>query len=94
MTVAIVAIVAVLLVLGVGLLIFSLMRKSQQAVPFVADEDRASKDNVVGVDARGAEIRESDEAPSAPRDQAAFESVLREEISDLGVQPPKTDDEG
>jgi hypothetical protein len=94
MTVAIIAIVAVLLVLGVGLLIFSLMRKSQQAVPYVADEDRASKDNVVGVDAAGAEILESDEAPVAPRDQHAFEGVLQDEISDLGRQQPKADDEG
>ena len=41
MTVAIIAIIAVLLVLGIGLLVFTLMRKSQTVVPSVADEDAA-----------------------------------------------------
>ena len=93
MTVAIVAVVAVLLVLGVGLLILSLMRKSQQIVPRVADEDRTGKDNVVGVDDQGGEVRESQEPPSPPRDQSAFEGLLKDEIHDLGMQPPPPADE-
>lgn len=91
MTTAIVA-VAVLLVLGVGLLVFMLMRKSQQAVPYVTDEDRAGRDNVVGMDECGGEIRESQEPPAAPRDQAAFESLLQDEIDELGMQPPADDE--
>jgi hypothetical protein len=71
-TVAIIAIIAVLLVLGVGLLIFTLMRRSQTAVPYVTDEDVASRDNVVGLDEQGREIMASQEAPEAARDATGF----------------------
>lgn len=93
MSVAIIAIIAVLLVLGVGYLIFVLMRKSQTIVPQVADEDAASRDEVVGVDEQGREIAASQEAPSVPRDDVAFESLLQDEIHDLGMRQPPADDE-
>ena len=53
MTLAVMIIVAVLLVLGVGYLIFRLMRSSQTVLPQVTDEDAASRDHVVGVDEQG-----------------------------------------
>lgn len=93
MTLAIIIVVAVLLVLGVGYLIYVLMRKSQTVVPQVTDEDAASRDKVVGVDEQGREIAASQDAPSAPRDDAAFESLLQDEIHDLGMRQPPADDE-
>jgi hypothetical protein len=93
-SVAIIAVIAVLLVLGVGYLVFVLMRKSQAVVPQVTDEDAASRDLVVGVDEQGREIAASQEAPSAPRDDAAFESLLQDEIHDLGrTQPAATEED-
>ena len=85
-------IIAVLLVLGVGLLVFWLMRKSQTVVPQVTDEDAASRDHVVEIDDQGREIMASQEAPPAPRDDAAFESLLQDEIHDLGMRRPPADD--
>lgn len=93
MTVAIIAIIAVLLVLGVGLLIFTLMRKTQSAVPSVADEHAASRDHVVGVDEQGRTVLASQEAPAPARDDSAFEDLLKDEIHDLGRQDPVADDE-
>ena len=93
MSVAIIAVVAVLLVLGVGYLIFVLMRKSQTVVPQVADEDAASRDHVVEIDDRGHEIMASQEAPEPARDTAGFESLLKDEIHDLGHEQPAPDDD-
>ena len=93
MTLAIIIIVAVLLVLGVGYLIYGLMRRSQTVVPQVTDEDAASRDLVVGVDEQGREITASQEAPEPPRDGAAFESLLQDEIHDLGREEPKADED-
>jgi hypothetical protein len=92
-TVAIIAIIAVLLVLGVGLLIFTLMRRSQEAVPRIADDDVASRDNVVGVDRQGREITESQEPPAQARDAGAFENLLKDEIRDQGREEPVAPDE-
>jgi hypothetical protein len=92
-TLAVIIIVAVLLVLGVGYLIFVLMRKSQTVVPQVTDEDAASRDHVVGVDDQGREIMASQEAPEPARDTAGFESLLQDEIHDLGRRQPPADDE-
>jgi hypothetical protein len=92
-TLALIIIVAVLLVLGVGYLVFVLMRKSQTVVPQVTDEDAASRDRVVGIDEQGREIAASQEAPSAPRDDAAFESLLQDEIHDLGRKQPAAEEE-
>lgn len=94
MTVAIIAIIAVLLVLGVGLLILTLMRKSQQAVPRVADDRAASRDNVVAVDEQGRAVTESQEPPAQTRDAGAFEDLLRDEIQDQGRDEPVAPDEG
>jgi len=92
-TLGVMIIIAVLLVLGVGLLVFWLLRRSQTAVPSVTDEDAASRDMVVGVDEQGREITASQEAPEAPRDGAAFESILRDEIHDQGREEPVAPDE-
>jgi hypothetical protein len=92
-SVAIIAIIAVLLVLGIGYLIFVLMRRSQTVVPQVTDNDAASRDHVVEVDDQGREIMASQEAPPAPRDTAGFESLLQDEIHDLGMRQPPADDE-
>ncbi len=88
MTVAIIAIIAVLLVLGVGLLILTLMRRSQTVVPRVADDDVASRDNLVGVDEQGHEVVESQEPPPEARDTGAFEDLLKDEIRDQGREEP------
>jgi hypothetical protein len=86
-------VIAVLLVLGVGMLIFWLMRRSQTVVPQVTDEDIASRDNVVGVDEKGRQITEAQEPTSPARDAAAFEDLLRDEIHDQGREEPVAPDE-
>jgi hypothetical protein len=86
-------IIAVLLVLGVGLLVFWLLRRSQRVVPMITDGDAASRDHVVGIDDRGREIMASEEASSAARDGAAFESLLQDEIRDLGRKQPSADED-
>ena len=93
MTLGIMIIIAVLLVLGVGLLVFWLMRRSQTVVPNVTDEDVASRDNVVGVDAQGRAITEAQEPPSEARDAGAFENLLKDEIRDQGREEPAAPDE-
>jgi hypothetical protein len=82
---AAIIIVAVLLVLGLGLLVFFLMRRSQTVVPDVAEQQGAPNDRVVSVDAQGRPVLESQEVDdSPPHDDAAFENVLKEELDDLG----------
>ncbi len=93
MTLGIMIVIAVLLVLGVGLLVFWLMRRSQAVVPDVTDKNVASRDNVVGVDAQGRAITEAQEPPSQARDSGAFESLLRDEIHDQGREEPAAPDE-
>jgi hypothetical protein len=92
-TLVVVIIVAVLLVLGVGYLIFRLMRRAQTVVPQVTDEDAASRDHVVGVDGQGREIMASQEAPEPARDTGAFEDLLKDEIHVQGRDEPATPDE-
>ena len=77
-------IVTVLLVLGVGLLIFFLMRRSQTVVPDVADREASRHERVVALDDDGRPVTESQEEDPASRDGGAFESVLKEELEDLG----------
>ncbi len=93
MTLGVIIMVAVLLVLGVGYLIFRLMRRAQTVVPQVTDEDAASRDHVVGVDDQGREIMASQEAPAAARDAGAFEDLLKDEIRDQGRDEPVAPDE-
>ena len=83
MNLVVLIIVVVLLVLGLGLLIVFLMRRSQKVVPDVADHDVAHR--VVAIDDQGRPVTASqaDDDP-APRDDAAFEGVLKEELEDLG----------
>ncbi len=77
-------IVALAIVIVLGLLIFFLMRRSQKVVPDVADGPTRHRDLAVSVDEEGRTVTESQEAPEPPRDDAAFEAVLKEELEDLG----------
>ena len=62
-------------------------------MPQVTDRDDARHDLVVGTDEQGREIRASEEAPEPARDDAGFESLLQDEIHDLGHEEPVADDE-
>lgn len=85
MSLVVLIIVVVLLVLGLGLLILFLMRRSQRVVPDVADRDAAHRDRVVAIDDQGRPVTASQaDDDSAPRDDAAFEEVLKEELEDRG----------
>jgi hypothetical protein len=92
-TLAIVIIVVLLAVLGFGYLIYKLMGRSQEVVPRAADADDAKHERVVGVDEQGAAITEAQEPTAAARDGGAFESLLQDEIHDLGHEQPAADDE-
>jgi hypothetical protein len=84
MTVAIIIIVAVLVVLGLGLLIFSLMRRTPKSVPKLVDREGVERKHAVAVDDEGRPVMATDaEDASEPRDDAAFEDVLDEELKDL-----------
>lgn len=84
MTVVVLIVVALALVIGLGVLIFSLMRRSQDVVPDTADRQAAETDRVVAVDDQGSPVLESSDAPSgATRDASAFESILDEELDEL-----------
>ena len=91
-TLVVVIIVVLLAVLGFGYLIFRMMRRSQDAVPRVTDRDDAKHDPVVGTDEQGRAVRASEEAPAPARDDAGFESLLQDEIHDLGHEEPRADD--
>jgi hypothetical protein len=93
MTVAIIAIIAVVLVLVVGLLIFRMMRRSQDEVPAFTDARAAQHPQVVGTDEQGDAILDTDEPETAQRDEGAFENLLRDEIHDQGREQPVADDE-
>jgi hypothetical protein len=92
-TLVAVIIVVLLAVLGFGYLIFRMMRRSQDTVPQVTDRDDAKHDLVVGADEQGRAIHASEEAPGPARDDAGFESLLKDEIHDLGHEEPRADDE-
>jgi flagellar basal body-associated protein FliL len=92
-SIAIIAVIVVLLVLGFGLLIFWLMRRSQDEVPDIADAHAARHPQVVGTDERGRAITDADEPEAAPRDAGAFEGLLKDEIHDLGHEQPAADDD-
>ena len=92
MTLDVMIVVAVLLVLGVGYLIFRLMRRTQAVVPQVTDEDAASRDHVVGDDEHGRDIMASQEAPEAPRDGAAFEASCRTRSTTSGGAADRDDE--
>ena len=83
--IAVIVVITLALVLGLGLLIFTLMRRSQEVVPRIADEDAAHRDRIVAVDDEGRPVTESEAgAEPAPRDDAAFDAALKEELKDLG----------
>jgi flagellar basal body-associated protein FliL len=89
-TVAIIAVIAVLLVLGVGLLIFRMMKSAQTAVPDAVDP-RQTGERVVGVDEHGHQITEAQEPQAPGRDAAGFETLLQDEIRDQGRAAPDED---
>lgn len=93
MTVIIIAAVAVVLVLVIGLLIFRLMKSAQTDVPAVTDAQAARRPQVVGVDERGRPVTDADEPAAGPRDQSSFEDLLQDEIRDRGMEQPPADDE-
>jgi hypothetical protein len=88
MTIAVLIIVVLALVIGLGVFIFSLMKRSQTVVPDTADRRAAESDRVVALDDQGRPVMESDDAPAAePRDATAFDNVLGEELKDLHPDP-------
>jgi len=90
-TLVVVIIVVLLAVLGFGYLIFRMMRRSQETVPQITDRDDAN-DLVVGTDEQGRSIRASEEVLEPVRDETGFESLLKDEIHDLGHEEPRADD--
>ena len=83
MTIVIVIAVTLVLVIGLGVLIFSLMRRTPKVVPNPADRTGAAGERVVAVDDQGRRVLARDEEPPAPHDDAAFEDVLKDELKDL-----------
>jgi hypothetical protein len=84
MTIVVLIVIVLALVIGLGILIFSLMRRSQTVVPDTADRQAAEKDRVVAVDDQGLPVLESEDgSPDPPRDATGFERVLNEEMKDL-----------
>ena len=83
MGLAVIIIVTVVIVLGLGMLILTLMRRSQKVVPDAARK-AATGGRAVAVDDAGKPVVESPADDEAPRDGAAFEAVLREELEDQG----------
>ena len=94
MSVGVMIIIAVLLVLGVGLLVFWLMRRSQTVVPQRHRRGRREpRQRGRGRRRRDAQITEAQEPPSPARDAAAFENLLKDEIHDQGREEPAAPDE-
>jgi hypothetical protein len=84
MTWVIVIVVTLVLVIGLGVLIFKLMRRTKDVVPDVVDRPAAHRDRVVGVDNGGAPVMESQEGDaSEPHDDAGFENVLKDQLDDI-----------
>jgi hypothetical protein len=81
--VIIVVVVAVFVVLVLGLLVVSLLRRGQQVVPEVADRGRDQGDEVVATDEQGRPVLASQEPAVAARDDDAFEGVLHDELKHL-----------
>jgi hypothetical protein len=85
MTNAILVVVTLVLVVGLGyLIVFRLMKGSQTVMPDVSDGRAANTDRVVAVDDQGQPVTESrDVALPSRRDEAGFEKVLGESLDDL-----------
>ena len=90
---AVVIVIVLAAVIVFGLLIFWLMRRTQQEVPHVADARDARYPQVVGTDEQGKAITDAEEPPAPARDGGAFEDLLQDEISDRGMEQPPADDE-
>ena len=93
MTLAVVVIIVLLAVLGVGYLIYKLMGRSQEAVPKATDANDAKHDLVVGTDEQGQAIHASEDLRVPARDDASFDSLLKDEIHDQGREAPAAPDE-
>jgi len=85
MTVFIAIVLAGVLVIGLGVLILWLMRRSPSVVPDVADRHAARHERAVAVDDEGRPVTAAEAGDDAVegRDTAAFEDVLRDELDDL-----------
>lgn len=80
-TTVIVTVLVLAVVIGLGLLVFRLQRRAQDAVPRVAEGEAARRDRVVAVEADGSPVTESQDLTDPPeRDPAGFEQVLAEEL--------------
>jgi hypothetical protein len=86
MTFFVLIIMGVVLIVGLGILVVAAMRRSQGVVPDMADRQGAGRDRVVAVDDEGRPVTESQAGEDVvePRDVAAFEDVLKDELKDLG----------
>jgi hypothetical protein len=91
-TIAVLIIIALVIVVVGGLLFFNASKKAQTVVPDATDP-RDSGDRVVGTDDQGNAITAAQEAPEAPRDDGAFESLLQDEIHDRGMKQPPPDEQ-
>lgn len=84
LTVVVLVVVVLAVVIGLGLLIFRLQRRSQTVVPEVAERHAEKSDRIVAVDAAGRPVTEAEEGPIDPQhDAAGFEAVLGESLEDL-----------
>jgi hypothetical protein len=93
-TLVVLILVALAVVAGLGLLIVRLQRRTQKAVPDLADRQEAHRDRVVGVDEKGREVLESEDAARPERDDGAFEHVLSESLEELHPEGRVDDAEG
>jgi hypothetical protein len=82
MTFILMIIVGALLILGLGILILKMIRRSRDVVPDVADRQTASGDRVVAIDDQGQPVMASAEGEEEPRDVAAFEDLLKDQLDD------------
>lgn len=80
----ILVVAGVVLVVGLGLLVFTVIRRSPRVVPDVVDRQRAPGDRIVAVDDEGQPVTEAQagEEGAEPRDTAAFEDVLKDQLED------------
>jgi hypothetical protein len=77
-------VVTLVLVLVFGLVSFKLLRKNRDVVPDLADRHAARQDRAVAVDDAGQPIMESQVGDeTGPRDDDAFEDVLKDQLDDL-----------
>jgi len=83
MAVGVFAVVVVVgLVVVFGLIAFVLLRRTQNAVPRVADWDDERR--IVAHDEDGRPVAAAQDGDFAPHDDAGFDAALKNELKDLG----------